>query len=178
MNSYKDFRDALGFRESGGKYDSVNTFGFMGKYQFGKPRLYDLGYSINGWHPKNRPQKTYLTVKEFLGSAPMQEMVFLKHIGQLKRIIIKRYSGYIGKKILNIEVTLSGLVAGSHLKGLGGVKQFLEGINNVDGYGTEIIEYVSKFGGYHLDEVPEREPRNNYLVIAMSDIPQPRGFNI
>ena len=178
MKSYKDFRDALGFRESGGKYDSVNTFGFMGKYQFGKPRLYDLGYSIDGWHPKNRPQKTYLTVKEFLGSAPMQEMVFLKHIGQLKRIIIKRYSKYIGKKILNIEVTLSGLVAGAHLKGLGGVKQFLRGINNRDGYGTEIVEYVSKFGGYHLDEVPEREPRKNNLFIAMSDIPQPRGFNI
>jgi len=150
MKNYEDFRDALGFRESGGRYDSVNTFGFMGKYQFGKPRLYDLGFSIDGWHPKGRKKKTYLTKKEFLNSPPLQEKIFLEHVKHLRRVIEKRYSKYLGKKILGVEVTISGLIAGAHLKGLGGVSQFLRGINNRDAYGTEIKSYVKQFGGYEV----------------------------
>ena len=176
MKSYKDFRDALGFRESGGRYDSLNSFGYMGKYQFGKPRLYDLGFSIDGWHPKGRRQKAYLTKKEFLNTPSLQEMLFLKHVAQLKHLITKRYSKHFGKKILGIEVTLSGLVAGAHLKGLGGVRQYLRGINNKDGYGTEIVEYVKKFGGYHLEEVPIGIVKKNN--IAMKDIPEAKGYDV
>ena len=150
MKTYEQFKDALGFRESGGEYDIVNTFGYLGKYQFGKPRLYDLGFSIDGWHPKGRKVRTIMVVKEFLNSPALQDWVFINHVKQLKRIILKRYSKYLGKKILGVEVTLSGLIAGAHLKGLGGLRQFLNGVNNKDAYGTEIIEYVDKFGGYEV----------------------------
>ena len=150
MKTYEQFKDALGFRESGGEYDIVNTFGYLGKYQFGKPRLYDLGFSIDGWHPKGRKVRTIMAVKEFLNSPALQDRVFINHVKQLKRIILKRYSKYLGKEILGVEVTLSGLIAGAHLKGLGGVKQFLNGVNNKDAYGTEIKSYIGQFGGYEV----------------------------
>ena len=39
-----NFLSAIGFRESGNRYDITNTFGYMGKYQFGKSTLKGLGY--------------------------------------------------------------------------------------------------------------------------------------
>ena len=34
-NSFNGFREAVGFKESRGKYHVVNTLGYLGKYQFG-----------------------------------------------------------------------------------------------------------------------------------------------
>jgi len=42
--SYQDYLDAIGFRESSNRYDIVNPFGFMGRYQIGKPALQDIGW--------------------------------------------------------------------------------------------------------------------------------------
>jgi len=36
VSSHQAFLDAIGFRESGNRYDIVNRYGYMGKYQFGK----------------------------------------------------------------------------------------------------------------------------------------------
>jgi hypothetical protein len=44
MASYRDFLDALGERESGGDYGVVNSYGYLGKYQFGELALIDVGY--------------------------------------------------------------------------------------------------------------------------------------
>src|SRR5690554_3003303 len=42
-NSFIDFKEALGLRESNGDYQSVNSYGYMGKYQFGKGTLKFIG---------------------------------------------------------------------------------------------------------------------------------------
>ena len=39
VSSHQAFLDAIGFRESGNRYDIVNRYGYMGKYQFGKRTL-------------------------------------------------------------------------------------------------------------------------------------------
>jgi len=78
-------------------------------------------------------------------------------------------------------VTESGCVAGVHLKGWGGLKDFL--INkkdNSDALGTPISEYISKFGGYNLTytidektlvkEIKEKTP----LIIDMHE--HAKGF--
>lgn len=172
--TYTDFREALYQRESGGDYHCVNKYGYLGIAQFGKPRLYDLGYSIGGWHPKGRPRKNYLSQEDFLIARNLQDSLFLSHVGQLKRIFKVRYQKYFGKKILGIEVTLSGLVAGAHLKGPGGVRDFLNGKDNADALGTKITEYIEKFGGYDLDYVPQFElKKNNLSFIPDEEIPEP-----
>lgn len=144
---YYDFREAIGERESGGNYYIVNDWGFLGKYQFGKPRLYDLGYSVNGWHPSGQNLKQFITIGDFLTNRELQDDLFLKHVTLILRRLRKEYKKAIRK------YTESGLVAGVHLKGLGGLKDFLNGNDNSDGYGTKISEYINKFAGYDLSEL-------------------------
>jgi hypothetical protein len=145
MKDFEQFKKDLGFRESGNKYYCVNSLGFLGRYQFGKPRLYDLGFSIDGFTPKGFAPKKIITKEQFLNDPQLQDALFTKHIKGLCNSIRNKYPEAIEK------YTLSGLAAGAHLKGLGGVKQFLNGIDNADAYGTEISEYIKKFAGYNLE---------------------------
>ena len=39
--SYAAFLEALAGRESSGRYDAVNSYGYLGKYQLGKAALID-----------------------------------------------------------------------------------------------------------------------------------------
>ena len=41
------FLDAIGMRESSNRYDVVNGWGYMGKYQFGRRTLKALGYDVS-----------------------------------------------------------------------------------------------------------------------------------
>ena len=62
------FLNDVGFRESGNRYDITNTWGYMGKYQFGKSTLKGLGFNV--------------TRKEFLNNPQLQEeamMALLLH---------------------------------------------------------------------------------------------------
>lgn len=145
-----DFLHDLGHRESENRYEVKNNLGFMGRWQFGKPRLYDLGISLDGWHPKDRPVLKTLTWEELKSDSLRQCMLVIKHVRLLKNQLYK--NPYIGKEVLGIKITLSGLVAGAHLKGIGGVNEFLKGEDNADAYGTQISEYISKFSDYDLTE--------------------------
>lgn len=165
MKSYYQFREDLGKRESSGNYSCVNSFGFLGKYQFGKPRLYDLGWSIDGWHPKGKPIRKYLKKSEFLSNRILQDQLFYDHVKRYKYYAEKHFSIHLGKTIQGIWITLSGMIAGAHLQGWGnskdpGVRQFLEKeVDDLDGYGTKLSEYVRDFAGYDLSMVGEEQPK-------------------
>jgi hypothetical protein len=152
MKKFDDFKNDLGFRESGNKYTCENTMGYLGKYQFGKARLYDLGFSINGWAPKGLAPKKIITVEQFLNDPLLQEELFRKHVKTFSQYALKKFGEYINNEVSGIKVTLSGLIAGAHLLGWGGVKKFLtEGIDGKDGFGTKISEYIKKFADYNLE---------------------------
>ena len=152
---YQQFLNDLGKRESNNNYGCENAFGFLGRWQFGKPRLYDLGISLNGWHPKDRPVKRLVSKKHFLDNEDnIQDIIMDKHVDNLRDTIKVKHADSLGTMVNNIGITLSGLVAGAHLKGLGGVKQFLKGSDNADALGTKISEYISKFAGYDLTHKP------------------------
>lgn len=144
MKPYLEFKNALGQRESGNNYQIVNTLGFLGRFQFGKPRLHDLGFSIDGFTPKGRAPKKIITKEQFLNDPTLQDQLFDKHVAWLGRAITSKYPEGIQK------YSLSGLVAGAHLKGLGGVRDFLNGKDNADAYGTKISEYINKFKDYEI----------------------------
>ena len=42
VKNHEAFLEALGHQESGNRYDIVNRFGYMGKYQFGRETLKTL----------------------------------------------------------------------------------------------------------------------------------------
>ncbi|WP_136481432.1 lysozyme family protein [Cognatitamlana onchidii] len=134
--SFVGFKEALAFRESGGNYFSVNTFGYLGKYQFGPGTLRLIGI-------KN-PQK-------FLNDPELQEKAFIANAARNKWILRRDIKNFVGKRINGIIVTESGILAAAHLAGPGSVKNYLRsyGLDNfADGYGTTICEYMKRFSGY------------------------------
>ena len=58
-----EFLNAIGHRESTNRYDVVNKWGYMGRYQFGKSTLRGLGYDVSK--------------KEFLSNPELQEEAML-----------------------------------------------------------------------------------------------------
>lgn len=130
------FKEAIGFRESSGRYDIVSKTGYIGKYQFGKSSLYDMGI--------------YDTDK-FLKSAKAQEAAFIALCSMNKYRLRYFMPKYIGKVINGIELTESGMLAASHLLGAGAVIEFVKSDGNTvgsDGLGTTLVEYLEKFSGY------------------------------
>lgn len=137
------FRQALAFRESGGRYHIVNRFGYLGKYQFGTSTLADLGVD---------------NTDEFLKNPILQEQVFILNVARNKWILRKEIRHFTGKKIKNCNITESGLIAAAHLAGPGNVKKYLRssGKRNVsDALGTSLEDYLTQFAGYDISVVKQ-----------------------
>ena len=130
------FREALAFKESQGKYNKVNTLGYMGKYQFGKSTLNRL--------------RIYNT-HDFLNNPELQEQAFIALCSLNKWILIRDIKRSVGKTINGIEITESGILAAAHLAGAGNVKNYLRSNGSnlyFDAYGTNVQHYMKYFAGY------------------------------
>jgi len=136
-NSHSEFLKAIGFKESGNRYDIVNRFGYMGKYQFGKRTLRGLGFKMSR--------------EEFLNSPETQEKAMYALLKQNKKSLRKYIEKYDGKIVHGVLVTESGLLAAAHLGGAGSVKKwFRTGKVRKDGNGVKITTYMERFSGYEL----------------------------
>ena len=136
-NSHSEFLKAIGFKESGNRYDIVNRFGYMGKYQFGKRTLRGLGFKMSR--------------EEFLNSPEIQEKAMYSLLKQNKKSLRKYIKKYDGKIVHGVLVTESGLLAAAHLGGAGSVKKwFRTGKVRKDGNGVKITTYMEHFSGYDL----------------------------
>lgn len=132
------FLSAIGFRESGNRYDITNTFGYMGKYQFGRSTLKGLGYKVSK--------------SEFLNNPDLQEEAMLSLLNHNKEKLQQYIDVYDGKTINGIYITESGILAAAHLGGQGSVRRyFRNGKVFKDGYGTKITSYMSEFSGYDIN---------------------------
>lgn len=135
-NRFNGFREALAFKESQGKYHTVNSLGYLGKYQFGRTTLERF--------------KIYNT-KLFLKSPILQEDAFVALCSVNKWILRKDIERSVGKKINGIEITESGILAAAHLAGAGNVKKYLRSSGSIqfkDAYGSSVQHYIKKFSGY------------------------------
>ena len=161
------FKTALAGRESGGKYYIENRYGFLGKYQFGTQALMDLGYI--GRDGKWTGKDGVRSAEDFKRSPQAQERAMDLWVKQKLRGV-KKFERYVGQTIKGIPITRSGLVAGAHLVGTGGIEAFFDsnkcrrphgkGGKNaprcnsagipVDGNNTPITEYMRKFAGYSM----------------------------
>ena len=132
------FLDAIGFKESGNRYDIVNKFGYMGRYQFGRRTLRGLGYKV--------------TQEEFLTSPEIQERAMMDLLRHNKKKLQKYIDQYEGEVVHGILITESGILAAAHLGGQGNVKKFFRrGKEFKDGFGTSITSYMEMFGGYRIE---------------------------
>ncbi|MBT8179895.1 MAG: hypothetical protein HKP60_12330, partial [Eudoraea sp.] len=136
--SYNGFKEALAFQESRGDYFAINSFGYLGKYQFGEGTLEVLKVAD--------PEK-------FLNDPRLQEEVFYANLARNKWILRREIKKHTNKVIRTINITESGILAAAHLAGPGNVKKYLRsgGKHNVqDAYGTQISDYLRKFAGYDI----------------------------
>jgi hypothetical protein len=143
--SFIGFREALAHKESRGNYLSVNSLGYMGKYQFGKGTL-----RLMGIHD----------TEQFLQTPELQEKVFITNIARNKWILRRDITRFSGKRIKGIEITESGIVAAAHLAGAGNVKKFLRswgGRDAEDAFGSSISHYLKKFRGYDISMIPAKK---------------------
>lgn len=139
LKTHSAFLSAVGKRESGNRYDVVNTYGYMGKYQFGRSTLNGLGY-------KN------ITNDEFLNSPYLQEQAMHKLLKHNQKKLRRQIRKYCGTVVNGVYITESGILAAAHLAGQGNVKRFFKnGYEFKDGYGTKMTSYMKSFSNYDLN---------------------------
>lgn len=139
--SFTGFKEALAYRESRGQYKLVNSFGYMGKYQFGTSALRAIGIS---------------NTRAFLNSREMQEEAFKALLAKNKFLLRDEIERFEGEVIAGIEVTESGILAAAHLLGAGSVKKFFRNNGEVyirDGYGTSLRSYLKDFAHFDTSSI-------------------------
>lgn len=135
------FKEAVGFKESQGKYQKINSLGYLGKYQFGLETLKTIGVNDS------------LT---FINSPKLQEKAFVALLSKNKWELKEEISKYSGKIISGVKITESGILAAAHLGGAGSVRRFLKtnGVRKCkDEYGTSVKTYMKDFGGYETSGI-------------------------
>ena len=132
------FKEAVGFKESQGKYNKINTLGYMGKYQFGRETLRTIGVNDS---------------LSFISNPKLQEKAFIALIKRNKWELKDEIEQYSGKVIGGVKITESGIIAAAHLGGPGSVKKFLKSNGkrkSSDAYGTSVKSYMKQFAGYEI----------------------------
>ena len=133
----EQFLFAIGHSESSNRYDIVNKFGYLGRYQFGMSTLETL--------------KIKTTKQEFLKNHKLQETAMQLLLSRNKRLLSKIIKTHSNTTIRGITITESGILAAAHLGGPNSVKSyFTKGTNSHDSYNTSIVDYLIKFSGYEL----------------------------
>lgn len=131
------FLNDIGHRESGNRYGITNTWGYMGRFQFGKSTLKGLGFKVS---------KT-----EFLNNPQLQDSAMMALLNHNKEKLQNYIDIYDGKTINGMYVSESGILAAAHLGGQGSVKRyFRKGKVFSDAYGTKITSYMKQFSGYDI----------------------------
>jgi len=145
-NEIGKFLRALAQKESSMNPKAVNRLGYIGKYQFGNMALQDLELDdkINVHKFKKNPA---------IFPEKMQDKAMIKLLKLNKNYLGDYIEKFVGKNVAGVNITKSGLLAGSHLVGAGAIKKFLDS-NGVyipkDANGVPVTEYIQKFGGYNL----------------------------
>ena len=143
IKDFVGFKEFLGFFESGSDYKKINRLGYLGKYQFGRSTLKVL-----------RVKK----INKFINIPELQEKAFLMNVMRNKWILRREIRRFNGKKLNNILITESGIIAAAHLSGPGNVKKYLRNYGDQkfdlgDINGTKISDYMKTFKGYNLSKI-------------------------
>ena len=163
------------------QYKSENFLGFVG-YQFGEALLIDLGYYRDDFYYGNGAAKNtwggQFTGKNGINSlddlkTDVQELVirdaFTSNFNVIENGLNaqgRSLDDLVGRTVtyedtnggtVEVELSLTGIMAASHLRGAFGTLQLLTGGGaSADENGTSILQYIEQFGGYDapaLDDI-------------------------
>ncbi len=158
--NYEDYFDALAHRESSNNHRVESRGGYLGKYQLGEMALIEAGFykddgdkARNNWRGGWTAQAVKANIRskrDFLNNQEAQDIAVRAYTEKNWRII--KYYGldeYVGRKVGDVEVTISGMLAGAHLVGVSNLREFLEhGTDATDGNGVNISTYIKHFNSY------------------------------
>ena len=145
------FLNTIGQRESGNRYDAVNSIGFSGKYQFGKLALADRGYikldKVRSGtnkevleNPANWTGKDGInSQQDWLAAPSVQEKVMIENTNANLNTLNRIGAITAGDS----KETIMGMLAGAHLLGAGGIKKWRNGQGGADAYGSTGGEYFA-----------------------------------
>ena len=137
------FLEAIALFESNNRYDVVNSYGFLGRYQFSPRTIKHLGYDILN--------------EDFLRNARLQDEIMLAYMRENYVSLRPYIEEYNNTNYKGMYITTSSILAGAHFAGAGGMKRFLlnklDSIGTVDANGMTLRKYMTKFSDYNMEEV-------------------------
>ena len=137
------FLEAIALFESNNRYDVVNPYGFLGRYQFSPTTIRHLGYDILN--------------EEFLRNARLQDEIMLAYMRENYVSLRPYIEEYNNTNYKGMYITTSSILAGAHFAGAMGMKRFLlnklDSIGTTDANGMTLRRYMTKFSDYNVEEV-------------------------
>ena len=146
------YLEALGKQESSGRYYVKNWANYLGMYQMGEAALIDAGYykpsnkkyddNINHWDGEFTGKNNVFSVEDFLCNVEAQEDAIRTYQAKTWKSIKDVAEKYDGKMINGIKMTKSGMLAGAHLVGHGGLKEYLRSNGKI--IPKDAVKFLSK----------------------------------
>lgn len=157
--AFADYLKALAQRESS-MNPAAELNGYIGLFQMGTMAMTDAGYyrpmgtGVNSWGGVFTGKDGLTSLAQFKASPDIQVKAVTAYINKVQGYISSFGLGrYIGQTINGVEITMSGILAGAHLVGIGSLKQYLESGGSIiprDGNNVPITDYIAQFGGYSI----------------------------
>lgn len=169
VNKLNHFLQVLALKESVNTWDTTNTLGYVGKYQFGKAarrtvRVKDFTWRQFKANPNIWPEEaqdmavvklmrvnhTYLSYHFY----KPKDRLFEDHFN--KEFVLKQDSSYWYSKGETVRLTWAGVYAACHLAGPGNFRNYLNsnGWNNFkDDNGMSIFDYLKYFSDIEMKPV-------------------------
>jgi len=148
-----DFYCDLAMRESSNNQFAENRLHYLGLYQVGEPALEDAGYYIkNGvhiWGGKWLGKNDINSKDDFLNNKQVQEIA-IRHYHSLIWWYLRDYHDMVESLINDIKISKAGMIAYSHLVGVGSLKHFIDSNGQEDTedgngvYGSDYLEAFSE----------------------------------
>ena len=189
--TYEALIEHLGQRESSGDYTVENDGGFLGKWQFGEGALVDIGYyddgewTVNDWKDEYwKDESGVNSKKEFLERPDIQDKAILKWFKKINGFlnaskefpILKKYDG----QVLNeVPISISGMLAGTHLVGIGDLNRYLTSGGDIvpkDGNGTPVTQYIRLFNDYETPFTLPDSLKKGIIIAGGSGRDELNGF--
>ena len=137
------FLEAIALFESNNRYDVVNSYGFLGRYQFSPRTIKHLGYDILN--------------EDFLRNNRLQDEIMLAYMRENYVSLRPYIEEYNNTNYKGMYITTSSILAGAHFAGAMGMKRFLlnklDSIGTVDANGMTLRKYMTKFSDYNVEMV-------------------------
>ena len=137
------FLEAIALFESNNRYDVVNSYGFLGRYQFSPRTIKHLGYDVLN--------------EDFLRNKRLQDEIMLAYMRENYVSLRPYIEEYNNTNYKGMHITTSSILAGAHFAGAMGMKRFLlnklDSIGTVDANGMTLRKYMTKFSDYNVEMV-------------------------